>query len=141
MGNSQSNIKINYEDIQYVIKNTETHVLINTLSDTEQECLIPTTINPKKEEELINSFIQTGNKQIKLVIYGKNCNDEQLFKKYSQLSKLGFYNIYMYTGGMFEWLTLQDIYGDKEFPTTKKEVDLLRYKPVKMMNVHLIGYK
>jgi hypothetical protein len=140
MGNSQSNIKINYEDIQYVIKNTETHVLINTLSDTEQACLIPTTINPKKEEELINSFIQTGNKQIKLVIYGKNCNDDKMYTKYTQLRKLGFYNIYMYTGGMFEWLTLQDIYGDKEFPTTKKELDLLRYKPVKVMNVHLLEY-
>ena len=140
MGNSQSNIKINYEDIQYVIKNSETHVLINTLSDTEQECLIPTTINPKKEEELINSFIQTGNKQVKLVIYGKNCNDDKLYKKYSQLCKLGFYNIYMYTGGMFEWLMLQDIYGDKEFPTTKKELDFLRYKPLNVMNVHLLKY-
>jgi hypothetical protein len=140
MGNSQSNIKINYEDVQYVIKNSETHVLINTLSDTEQTCLIPNTINPKKEEELINSLIQSGNKQVKLVIYGKNCNDEKLYKKYSQLNKLGFYNIYMYTGGMFEWLLLQDIYGENEFPTTKKELDLLKYKPVKVMNVHLIGY-
>lgn len=141
MGNSQSNIKINYEDVQYVIKNSETHVLINTLSDTEQTCLIPNTINPLKEEELINSFIQSGNKQVKLVIYGKNCNDDKIYKKYSQLNKLGFYNTYMYTGGMFEWLMLQDIYGDNEFPTTKKELDFLKYKPVKVMNVHLIGYK
>ena len=42
---------------------------------------------------------------------------------------------------MFEWLMLQDIYGDNEFPTTKKELDFLKYKPVKVMNVHLIGYK
>ena len=140
MGNSQSNIKINYEDVQHVIKNSETHVLINTLSDTEQACLIPTTINPKKEEELINSFIQTGNKQIKLVIYGKNCNDDKLYKKYNQLSKLGFYNIYMYTGGMFEWLLLQDIYGTIDFPCTKKELDILKYKPNKVLNVSLLEY-
>jgi len=140
MGNSQSNIKINYEDVQHVIKNSETHVLINTLSDVEQTCLIPNTINPKKEEELINNFIQSGNKQVKIVIYGKNCNDDKLYKKYTQLNKLGFYNIYMYTGGMFEWLLLQDIYGENEFPTTKKELDLLKYKPIKVMNVHLIAY-
>ena len=140
MGNSQSNIKINYEDIQYVIKNSETHVLINTLSDTEQSCLIPNTINPKKEEELINGFIQTGNKKVNLVIYGKNCNDDKLYKKYSQLNKLGFYNIYMYTGGMFEWLLLQDIYGEKEFPTSKKELDILKFKPQKKLNIQFLEY-
>ena len=138
MGNSQSNIKINYEDIQYVIKNTETHVLINTLSDTEQACLIPTTINPKKEEELINSFIQTGNKQIKLVIYGKNCNDDSVQKKYQQLLSLGFYNIYAYQGGLFEWLMLQDIYGTELFSTTKPEKDLLKFKACPTLNISLL---
>ena len=31
---------------------------------------------------------------------------------------------------MFEWLLLQDIYGDDEFPTTTKELDILKYKGV-----------
>ena len=31
MGNSQSIQKINFEDVQYVLKNNETHLLINTL--------------------------------------------------------------------------------------------------------------
>ena len=42
---------------------------------------------------------------------------------------LGFYNVYLYNGGLFEWLLLQDIYGFDEFPTTKKELDILKYKP------------
>jgi hypothetical protein len=42
---------------------------------------------------------------------------------------LGFENVYIYRGGMFEWLLLQDIYGFDEFQTTSKITDLLKYKP------------
>jgi len=35
---------------------------------------------------------------------------------------------------------LQDIYGEKEFPTTKKELDILKYKPYKVLNVQLLEY-
>ena len=42
--------------------------------------------------------------------------------------ELGFTNIYIYAGGLFEWLCLQDIYGSSSFPTTKKELDILKYK-------------
>lgn len=141
MGNTQSTTqKINYEDMQYVLKNSETHILINTLNDTEQTCLLPNTTNINEEEELINRLIKNGNKNVKIIIYGKNCNDDKLYKKYSQLTSLGFYNVYIYTGGIFEWLMLQDIYGTSEFPTTKKELDLLRYKPNKTLNVRLLEY-
>ena len=140
MGNSQSSQKINYEDVQYVIKNSELHILINTLNETEQVCLIPNTVNINKEVELINQFIKMGNKQVKIIIYGRNCNDEKIYTKYSQLNSLGFYNIYIYPGGLFEWLMLQDIYGEKEFPTTKKELDILKYKPNKVLNVKLLEY-
>jgi hypothetical protein len=33
---------------------------------------------------------------------------------------------------------LQDIYGEKEFPTTKKEIDFLKYKPNKLLNIPLL---
>jgi hypothetical protein len=141
MGNTQSStIKINYEDIQYVIKNSEVHMLINTLGENEQSCLIVNTVSFKNEEALINKLIKTGNKQIKIIIYGRNCNDEKIFLKYNQLTSLGFYNVYIYPGGLFEWLMLQDIYGHDEFPTTKKELDILKYKPNKVLNVQLLEY-
>jgi hypothetical protein len=141
MGNSQSSsIKINYEDVQYVIKNSEAHMIINTLGENEQQCLIKNTINFKNEEEIINKFIKIGNKQIKLIIYGRNCNDEKIYTKFNQLSSLGFYNVYVYSGGLFEWLMLQDIYGFDEFPTTKKELDILKYKPNKVLNIQLLEY-
>ena len=142
MGNSQSlsSIKISYEDLQHVIKNSDSHLLINTLAENEQNCLIKNTMDYKREEEIINNLLNNGNKQIKIIIYGRNCNDDKLQLKYNQLSTLGFYNVYVYTGGLFEWLLLQDIYGENEFPTTKKEIDILRYKPRKILNIPLLEY-
>jgi hypothetical protein len=140
MGNSQSIRKVNYEDIQYVIKNSEIHMTINTLTQEEQDCLLPNTLNINKEEGIINQLILKGNKHVKIIIYGKNCNDEKVYTKYNQLTSLGFYNVYIYPGGLFEWLMLQDIYGSSDFPTTKKELDILRYKPNKILNIQLLEY-
>ena len=61
-------IKINYEDIQYILKNPEGHLLINTLSEVEQECLILNTTNIKNEENIINKLIKNGRKDIKIII-------------------------------------------------------------------------
>ena len=140
MGNSQSIQKINFEDIQFVLRCGETFILINTLKESEQDCLIKGTTSIHKEVELINNCIKNGSKQIKIIIYGKNSNDEKIYEKYSQLSSLGFYNVYIYPGGLFEWLLLQDIYGVNDFPTTKKELDILKYKPNKILNVPLLEY-
>jgi hypothetical protein len=35
---------------------------------------------------------------------------------------------------------LQDIYGEKEFPTTTKELNILKYKPNKVLNIPLLEY-
>ncbi len=139
MGNSQSIKKINFEDMQTVIKNPEIYLIINTLPPTEQTCLIINTMLAIDEENTINTLLK-DNKNIRIVIYGKNCNDETTNKKYQQLLSLGFYNIYVYTGGMFEWLLLQDIYGKDLFPTTKKELDLLKYKSTQLLNIALLEY-
>ena len=130
MGNSQSIQKINFEDIQFIIKNPDNVIVINTLPVIEQDCLLPNTMNIHREEEIINRYMSEGKKDVKIVIYGKNCNDNTLYTKYTQLTSLGFYNVFVYPGGMFEWLMLQDIYGETEFPTSKKEHDILRFKPV-----------
>ena len=94
MGNSQTIQKICYEDIQFAIKN-QGHLLINTLSEKEQECLLPNTVNINQEEELINTLIKNGNKQIKIIVYGKNSNDEKIYTKHNQLTTLGFYNVFI----------------------------------------------
>lgn len=140
MGNNQSIKKINFEDVQYVIKNQEMFMLINTLSQSEQNCLIYSTSDINREEELINQFMKLGNYNVKLVVYGKNSNDEKVYIKEEQLRKLGFHNTFIYTGGLFEWLMLQDIYGSSEFPTTSSELDILKYKPNKILNLKYIEF-
>ena len=139
MGNSQSMKKINYEYMQTVIKNPEVYLIINTLSSSEQKCLIINTTLAEEEEAIINKFMKE-NKNIRIIVYGKNSNDDSVQKKYQQLLSLGFYNIYVYTGGMFEWLLMQDIYGKDLFPTTKKELDILKYKSNQLLNIALLEY-
>jgi hypothetical protein len=141
MGNNQQKQKVNFEDVQFVIKNVDNHLLINTMSDNLQNCLIVNTMPIDKEELIINKLLNNGeNKNIKIIIYGKNSNDETSIKKYEQLLDLGFSNIYIYAGGLFEWLLLQDIYGSELFPTTTKQNDLLKYKSPKILNIPLIEY-
>jgi hypothetical protein len=125
--------------MQTVIKNPEIYLIINTLPPSEQQCLIVNTTLANEEEAIINRFMKE-NKSIRIIIYGRNCNDETINKKYQQLYSLGFYNIFVYLGGMFEWLMLQDIYGKDLFPTTKKELDLLKYKSNQLLSIGLLEY-
>ena len=124
--------KINYENIQELIKNSDNNYIINTLENNLQDVLIPKTINYYEEENIINSLISNYNFNKVIIIYGKNSSDETIIKKYMQLKKYGFINIYIYSGGMFEWLLLQDIYGKDLFPTKGYTLDILRYKPKKI---------
>ena len=126
MGNSESIQKVNFEDIQTIIKNPANYIVINTLDKHNQSCLIKNTTNIDNEEILINENLK--NKKMKIVIYGKNSSDDLIYKKYKQLLMIGNNNLFVYTGGLFEWLCLQDIYGFDEFPTTSKELDILKYK-------------
>jgi hypothetical protein len=135
MGNVPT--KLNFEDIQYVCKHPGSYLFINTLPLGEQDCIILGSINGSQEEKVVNEYIKT-NKRIPIVLYGKNTNDETLFTKYQQLTRLGFSNVFIYLGGLFEWLMLQDIYGFEEFPTTRKELDFLKYKPQKHLLQRLL---
>jgi hypothetical protein len=139
MGASQSIQKISFEDMQIAIKNIETYLIINTLSPNEQQCLIAGTISIEQEELLINKYLRE-NRGVKIILYGKNCNDDTVNKKCQQLLSLGFYNVSIYQGGLFEWILLQDIYGGDIFPSTKKELDILRFKPRSMLNISLLEY-
>lgn len=137
MGSTSSIQKINFEDMLLSYKKPEGYILINTLPLGEQECLIFNTIHASKEEETINQCLK-HNKRIHIIIYGRNSNDETLVKKYEQFIKLGFIHVYVYVGGLFEWLMLQDIYGYNEFPTTIKELDFLKYKPPSRLHTFFI---
>ena len=132
MGQTQSVKKVNFEDVQQTIQTNNKYLLINTLDINNQHCLIKGTITPESEVKTINDNMNNTN--LRIIIYGKNSADEDVLKKYTQLNKLGFYNIFVYSGGLFEWLLLQDIYGSDNFPTTKIELDHLKYRAKSTFN-------
>lgn len=121
--------KISFEDMQHIIANPKEYIILNTLLSNEQHCLIKNTISYQTEEKTINEYLNQYDFTPKFIIYGRNTNDETVETKSKQLSGLGFQDVYLYMGGMFEWLLLQDIYGIDEFPTTNKFLDILYYKP------------
>ena len=123
--------KISFEDVQFILKSSykSESIIINTLPITEQDCLIKNTISYNSEESLINDLITKYEfKKYKFIIYGKHSNDDSVEKKAKQLMNLGFNNVYVYLGGLFEWMLLQDIYGFDEFPTSKKVLDILKFR-------------
>ena len=133
MGNINTHNKLNFEDIQYAITNTNTYVIITTVNANINTCLIQGTIPIETEETVINSLISSGKyKDINIIVYGLNCNDLSIHTKVKQLKSLGFNHVFIYIGGLFEWLLLQDIYGQSNFQTTSVEKDLLKYKPSKI---------
>lgn len=154
MGSSISISKVNFEDMQCMCRTAnpihqyqysnhcaQSHpaVLINTLPPGMQACLIPGTMPIEQEEASMNAMLsEPRGKDREIFVYGKNANDDMVYKKYQQLIALGFKHVRVYPGGMFEWLLLQDIYGASSFPTTSKELDILKYKPPSNNN---IGHK
>ena len=131
--------KIMFEDLQFANKNRRDFLLINTMVTNEQDCLIQGTIAHHSEETIINELLEQYQLRKKIIVYGKNTNDDSSEKKYNQLVSLGFSEVYLYCGGLFEWLLLQDIYGKDEFPTTSNVLDILKYRPVRTFgNTYLL---
>ena len=133
MGNTTSTRKVNFEDVQYSMKNKNKFLLINTLDSSRQNILIKNTLPIDKEEELINKLIKS-NQNVNIIVYDENANAPNLMKKYNQLVGLGFYKCFYISGGLFEWLLLQDIYGYDNFPTTSQERDILKFKGKSVFN-------
>ena len=121
---------INFDTMKYAIQQPDRFIIINVLPLHEQDCLIYGTIEAQQEEYILNQMIQSiTTPDKKIIVYGKHCNDGAIDTKIDQLQNLGLTEIFIYRGGLFEWMLLQDIYGDAEFSTTKKVLDLLRFKP------------
>lgn len=126
---------IGFEDMLYILEHRANYVLINTLPATEQGVLIKHTLSAREEEECVNEFLTKYSETPKsIVLYGRNSCDESPRKKHAQLLSLGINEVFIYTGGLFEWLLLQELYGPEEFPTLSSQPgaaapDILAYRP------------
>lgn len=136
MGNNMAVKKTNFQDMQYFIENNNA-LIINT---SNQNCLIHGTIPYIQEESVINSYLTT-NLTVNIIIYGKNSQDDSIYAKHKQLTNLGFTNVYVYTGGLFEWILLQELYGENEFPTNEKVFDILEFKGMSYTKTLLLENK
>ena len=130
MGNVQTIPKIHFEELQEMILTTNKNdfCLVNTIEKECQQCLIQQTIPVSTEEETINQLIKKKQFNTCIVVYGKNYHDSSILKKYNQFVRLGFKKVRIFFGGLFEWLCLQEIYGNELFPTNVACHDLLKYK-------------
>jgi hypothetical protein len=135
MGIGKSHMQtVSFEDVQHASSIPDKYYLICTMPPHETHGLIHGTVPIAQEEHIINNAItQNKTKHIRIIIYGKHIKDDTVLKRYAQLQQLGFGHLYIYPGGLFEWLLLQDIYGDQSFPTTSPITDILMYKPPEML--------
>jgi rhodanese-related sulfurtransferase len=129
MGNAGSIQNIaNFEDVQRFVSSDE-HIIINVMEQADQDILIAKTLSADKEADVINSKIDDGDFDCKILVYGRNNSDfEKVLGKQRKLMSYGFTEVYVYLGGLFEWVLLQDIYGAVLFKTTRQVSDILRYK-------------
>ena len=131
MGNADSQIRTaNFDNIK-----ENTHILIHVMDKTDQSVLIKGTLTIEKEITIINSLLSASKQgDTRIIIYGKNTDDfHKVVKRYKQLCDLGF-DAFVYIGGIFEWLLLQEIYGSSEFPIefSQKQtgfLDILKFAP------------
>lgn len=129
MGNSSSKQNIaNFEDVQRFVLATD-HVILNVMDAVDQDTLILKTLSAVAEVDALNTLMDDGEFDRKILVYGRNSGDvEKVLNKQKQLVALGFTEVYVYLGGLFEWVLLQDIYGAELFKTTRHVADILRYK-------------
>lgn len=128
MGGAASACKINFEGMQRFVEDANSTLIIHTMNANREHCLIKGTLTAEKEVAELNKSLHTSGEMKPIVIYGENACDTSIVSKYNQLSQLGFSNVMVYPGGMFEWLLLQDIYGGELFITTGSGADILDYK-------------
>lgn len=112
MGQTSSNPKCSFQELQ---KKKGEFILLNTLPLNRQDYLIKGTMPALEETQRINDYLNK-NKQIEIIIYGLDYQDPTISKKFIQLKTLGFVNVSVYMGGIFEWALLQEVYGSN-FPT------------------------
>ena len=124
MGIMYSMPSYNYYQLQERLNKNDI-ILINTLPLNRQNCLIKGTLSASVEEEYMNKL---KNKNKEIVIYGIHHTDISVIKKYNQLKKLGFKNVYIYFGGMYEWLLLQEVFTTTNFQTDGFIKDIVDYK-------------
>jgi rhodanese-related sulfurtransferase len=118
-----------------MISKDSKHFLIHVMEKEDEDLLIKGTLSINEEIEKMNSLLSLEKMNVTIVIYGKNTDDvSKVIGRYRQLNDMGFSNVYVYLGGLFEWLLLQEIYGNDEIKTNNIcKKNILDYKPARSL--------
>jgi hypothetical protein len=128
---------VGFEDMKYIISNPTKFLIINTLPVNDHDILILGTIPLDREESVINDQLTNYSApDLPVIIYGRNSCDLSVDAKQTQLRSLGIKDVYVYAGGLFEWLMLGEVYGFEEFPIEnrhrhKRSIDILHYRALR----------
>ena len=120
MGNAPLQ-RVNFEEVQAAQQGAA--LIINVLHEDDQAVLIAGTVKPCDEVDAVNDALR---RKFRIIVYGRHANDTAAEAKCAQLHALGA-RPYLYGGGLFEWLLLQDIFGAEQFPTTGTKLELLDF--------------
>ena len=127
MGNTAVSAVVGYDEVQRSLVDHNV-VKISTMPNDRQNCLIKGTTGASIEEDVINKLLKS-NTSSRIIVYGLNCTDNTPMIKKKQLVSLGFKNVNVYPGGLFEWLLLQEVFGREAFPTRGSDLDIIKYGP------------
>lgn len=115
MGVNVSIERVSACDIKYIQQEIpHNYLIISTIPNDRDAPLISGTVNSSIEEYKINHYMKnekSSTNTIKgIIVYGKNSSDASVIEKYKQLLQFGITNVYVYFGGLFEWLLLHKQY-------------------------------
>ena len=132
----KTTIIIGFEDVKKAIH--KKYILLNVLPNNMQSVLIKGSLTIDSEEQVINEMINNYNvPDAPVIVYGFNGGDTKVQEKCQQLRGLGLSDVYVYSGGLFEWLLLNELYGDEEFPVENsdgKRIDILKYRQLSVLS-------
>lgn len=113
---------------QTVVSSAEESLFLDRYREAvEEDTSFLSFFGGRTEEEGKEKKDTTPKKRV--ILYGKNARDASPNEKKKELIRRGMSptDIYVYRGGLSEWILLQDIYGEDKFTTSQKVHDLLEF--------------
>ena len=95
--------------------------MISTLPAAQQGCLIAGTIPVSEETATVSTLLAGQRSRRRLIVYGASSSDDTALRKAEQLISLGFADVFVYRGGLLEWLLLREVYGADWYGVTGEE--------------------
>jgi len=114
-------------------------LILSTMITQRGSPFILGTLSKQLEEVTLSAMLRTKRFNIPILVYGHNSFDKTVETMCNILLNRGFTHVFVYIGGMFEWLLLNKLYGNNacpikctccNTPTCWAKPDPLKFSPV-----------